>query len=154
MEVFRLQRNKYGLALSGLGASVSGARWNSPGYEIIYTSTSRSLAMAEVAVHLTLGTMPSDFFMLHIFIPDHISMLILQERDLPADWNTHPPPLACRQTGDTFIAERKYCLLKIPSAVTHGDYNILINPGHPEFSGIRVLSAQPFTFDQRLFKPD
>lgn len=151
MEVFRLQRKRHGLELSGVGASLKGARWNSPGIEIIYTSASRSLAMAEIAVHFTIATLPSDFYMLQIFIPDNTSIRVLQESDLPANWNLHPPPLANQQLGNIFIREKNTCLLKIPSAVTRGDFNILINPAHPEFIGIKVMTANIFPFDRRLF---
>ena len=69
MEVFRLARKKYPIVLSGKGASISGARWNSKGTEIIYCAQNRALAMAEVLVHLSLATLPNDFVMLTIDIP-------------------------------------------------------------------------------------
>lgn len=53
---YRLARKKYPVELSGRGAALRGARWNSPGTEIIYTARNRALAMAEVAVHLTIAT--------------------------------------------------------------------------------------------------
>ena len=44
-----LAREKFAGSLSGKGAAISGARWNSVGIEMIYTAANRSLAMAEVA---------------------------------------------------------------------------------------------------------
>ncbi|HCN36596.1 MAG TPA: RES superfamily protein, partial [Bacteroidetes bacterium] len=58
MEVFRLVRQKYSYELSGAGSAMNGARWNSKGVEMIYTSINRSLAMAEVLVHFTAATLP------------------------------------------------------------------------------------------------
>ena len=72
MRVFRLSKRKYSKELNGKGAAKSGNRWNSKGTEIIYTAESRALAMAEVAVHLTLATLPSDYVMIEIEIPDNI----------------------------------------------------------------------------------
>lgn len=152
MEVFRLQRGKYGNRLSGAGAAIRGARWNSPGTELIYTSANRSLAMAEVAVHFSFATLPSGFFMLTIFIPDDCSMRIIKESELPANWNSHPPILNTRKTGDEFVMSNKHCLLMIPSAVVKGDFNILINPSHQEFQKIKVTGREAFPFDQRLFR--
>jgi len=152
MEVFRLQRGKFGQRLSGAGAALKGARWNSPGTELIYTSANRSLAMAEVAVHFSYATLPSGFFMLTIFIPDACSISIVKEPELPANWNSHPPVLATRKTGDQFVRSNKHCLLMIPSAVVKGDFNILINPAHPEFHKIKVVNKEEFPFDQRLFR--
>ena len=48
MEAYRLSRTKFADTLSGKGAALKGARWNSIGVEIIYTAGNRSLAMAEV----------------------------------------------------------------------------------------------------------
>ena len=83
MEVYRLIRESFGLSLSAIGSSLMGARWNSVGAELIYTEANRSLAMAEVVVHLTLATLPEDYFMLTIFIPDGISIVKLTENELP-----------------------------------------------------------------------
>ncbi|MCX6285242.1 MAG: RES family NAD+ phosphorylase [Bacteroidetes bacterium] len=152
MEVFRLQRGKFGDRLSGAGASLKGARWNSPGTELIYISANRSLAMAEVAVHFSYATLPSGFFMLTIFIPDDCSIKIIREPELPPNWNSHPPVLTTRKTGDEFVRSNTHCLLRIPSAVVKGDFNILINPAHPEFHKIKVIKKEEFPFDQRLFR--
>jgi len=152
MEAFRLSREKYASTLSGKGAAIRGARWNSVGVEIIYTASNRSLAMAEVAVHLTLATIPDDYLILTIYLPDDISLQKLTEKDLPPDWNTFPHPASTQAIGNKFIAENKYCVLQIPSVVTKGDYNLLINPHHSEFSKIKTVETEKFPFDRRIFK--
>ena len=152
MEVFRLSTKKWSKFLSGKGAAYKGARWNSPGTEIIYTSSNRSLAMAEVAVHFTLATLPVDYMMATIFIPDDVSIKVVQEKSLPKDWNTYPYGPSTQIFGDDFINENLNCLLNIPSAVTKGDFNILINPFHPEFKRIRIINIESFPFDYRIFK--
>jgi RES domain-containing protein len=152
MEVYRLSTPKWSKSLSGKGAALKGARWNSPGTEIIYTASNRSLAMAEVAVHFTLANLPRDYMMITIFIPDDVSIKVIQEKDLPKDWNTFPYSQSTRIFGDEFITANEFCLLKIPSAVTKGDYNILINPSHPEFNKIKIIKAEPFPFDHRIFE--
>ena len=74
MEVFRISIFKYAEPLSGQGAVIKGGRWNSVVTEMIFTSANRSLAMAEVAVHFTLATLPSEYMMITIFIPNNISV--------------------------------------------------------------------------------
>ncbi len=152
MEAYRLSREKYASALSGKGGALKGARWNGIGVEVIYTASNRSLATAEVAVHLTLATIPDDYVILTIYLPDNISAQKLIEADLPPDWNTFPHPAATQAIGDKFIAENKYCVLNIPSAVTKGDSNLLINPHHSEFSKIKIIETEKFPFDERIFK--
>ena len=152
MEVFRLSRKKYSSKLSGNGAALKGARWNSPGIEIIYTASNKSLAMAEVAVHLTLATLPPDYMMSKIFIPDYLEIKLVKVNELPKNWNSFPYQLTTQKFGDQFIFEKNYCLLKIPSATTKGDFNILINPNHPEFKKIKILDSERFPFDKRIFR--
>ncbi len=152
MEVYRLSREKFASPLSGNGAAIKGARWNSIGVELIYSASNRSLAMAEVAVHFTLATLPCDYIMMTIFIPDNIPIKKLNESDLPKDWNTFPHPSSTQSIGDMFVLENKYCVLQIPSAVTMGDYNVLINPNHPDFIKIKIITTSKFPFDKRIFK--
>jgi RES domain-containing protein len=154
MEVYRLSRKKYADQLSGKGASITGGRWNTAGTEIIYVATNRSLAMAEVVVSLSIGTLPDDYLMLSIFVPDSTSMLHLNQEKLPADWNAFPHAGGTKRIGDEFIRKNEACLLRVPSAVTKGDFNLLLNPFHPEFQQIRIIAMEPFPFDHRLFKAD
>jgi len=152
MEVFRLSREKYASQLSGNGAAIKGARWNSIGVELIYTAENRSLAMAEVAVHFTFATLPDDYMMITIVIPDDFEIKEINEKDLPLDWKTFPHPNSTQKFGNNFVIENKYCILKIPSVVTKGDYNILINPNHKDFSRISISNVEKFPFDSRIFK--
>ena len=108
--------------------------------------------MAEVAVHLTLATVPSDYIMVTIFIPDQVSVLAIDVNDLDFGWNAFPHPSANQYIGDRFVLDQTHCILKTPSAVTKGDYNLLINPRHPEFAGIKITSMEKFPFDKRIFK--
>ena len=152
MEVFRLSTGKWAGILSGKGASLKGGRWNSPGKEIIYTAGNRSLAMAEVAVHFSLSTLPVDYRMVTILIPDDLIVKQLPEKGLPKGWNAFPYGAGTQTYGDDFIHRNDSCLLKVPSAVTKGDYNILINPFHVDFRKIKIISNETFPLDRRIFK--
>lgn len=152
MECFRLSREKYAGTLSGEGTAIVGARWNSKGVEMIYTAQNRSLAMAEVAVHLSMGTLPGDYVMLAIFIPDDISLQKLNVDDLTADWNAIPHLTSTKLMGDKFVMDNKYCVLQVPSAATRGDFNLLINPNHPDFKKIKIIDLEKFPFDRRIFQ--
>lgn len=152
MELFRLSRAAFAEPLSGKGAALKGGRWNSVGVELIYTASNRSLAMAEVAVHFSLATLPPDYVMMTIYVPDELKQEQLAATDLPQDWRQFPHPVSTQQFGDRFVLAGQSPLLRVPSAVTQGDFNILINPGHPDFSRIRVLEIVPFPFDNRILR--
>ncbi|MFT4521534.1 MAG: RES domain-containing protein [Bacteroidia bacterium] len=154
MRVYRLSRKKYTNALSGKGASQSNNRWNSKGTEVIYTAESRALALAEVAVHLSFATLPSDFVMMEIEISDDCHIAILDTSSLSKDWNAFPSPLSTMKLGDKFIESKSALALKVPSAVVAGDFNYLINPHHPDLNKIGLINISPFPIDGRLFKID
>jgi RES domain-containing protein len=152
MRVFRLLRKKYPIELSGKGAAMSGNRWNSKGTEIVYCAESRALAMAEVAVHLSLTSLPDDFVMVEIDIPSDVSVISFPLDELPENWNSFPHLLHTQKIGDDFASLRESCVLKVPSAVVPGDFNILINPHHPEVASIKIVDQVDFPFDKRIFK--
>lgn len=152
MEVYRLVNKKFPIELSGIGASITGARWNSKGIEVIYTAQSRALAMAEVAVHLSLATMPKGYCMLTIFIPDDLLIENLEKEQLEKGWNNFPEHTNTQKIGDLFIRNKQNCLLKVPSAVVQGDFNYLINPYHADFEKIKIIHQEDFPFDKRIFR--
>lgn len=152
MEVFRLVRKAYSSGLSGKGAAIKGGRWNSQGIEMIYAAENRSLAMAEVAVHFSLGTLPDDYLMMKILVPDGIEIKNLNPSDLPERWNDFPPHPSTKKLGDAFILEGRFALMRVPSVVVQGDFNLLINPNHAESAQIEVVDLVPFPFDRRIFK--
>lgn len=108
--------------------------------------------MAEVAVHFTLTTLPDDYVMLTIYVPEDISYYKITTKELPAGWSDFPHPVTTQSIGDQFVADNKNCILIIPSVVTQGDFNMLINPNHPEFYRIKIINTEKFPFDKRLFR--
>lgn len=73
---------------------------------MIYTAANRSLAMAEVAVHLTVATLPDEYVLTTIFIPDDISIQKITAKDLPVDWNIFPHIVSTQSIGDNFSREK------------------------------------------------
>jgi RES domain-containing protein len=149
MQIYRLVRARYLADFSGEGAAIMGNRWNSKGTKMIYCAANRSLAMAEVAVHLSLNNLPKDYLMMEIEVPSDVR--IDELNSLPDNWHAFPATSATKLIGDQFILQDVSCLLKVPSAIVHKDYNFLINPNHKEFTKIRILDTYPFPFDLRLF---
>ncbi|MCG2418588.1 RES family NAD+ phosphorylase [Aequorivita sp. F47161] len=152
MRVFRLSRKKYAYDLSGKGAAKFGNRWNSKGVKMLYTAESRALAMAEVIVHLSLATLPDDYMMIEIDIPDSLKIEVLNPQVLDEDWNSNPPKLNTQKIGDSFIYSGDFCVLKVPSTVVNGDFNFLLNPNHSSISEIKIIEIVNFPFDERIFK--
>jgi len=151
MIVFRLSKSKHSKDLSGKGAEKFGGRWNSKGVAILYTSDSRALCTAEIAVHTPLGNIPEDYEITLIKIPEHTIIPELEITDLPKDWKSIPHSHSTQEIGDKFIDEGKFVALKVPSAVVQGEFNFLLNPDHSDFKNVLIEKIEPFAFDTRLF---
>ncbi len=148
--VFRISREKYSQDLSGTGARRYGGRWNPKGVSMLYTADSRALAAMELAVRIDLNDLPTDLVIINLALPINGQMAVLEA--LPKGWDAHPPTAASQQIGKNFVAEGKYLTLKVPSVTIRGDYNYLLNPLHPQFELVKILSVEPFFLDARLEK--
>jgi RES domain-containing protein len=151
MIVYRLSKQKFARDLSGRGAETSGGRWNSRGVPMLYTSESRALCVAEIAVHTPLGIVPEDYVLVSIEIPE-VEMAEVAVGSLPPDWKVFPHARSTQTIGDRFILDGEHLVLKVPSAVVQGDYNYLVNPLHPDFPRVKVIKTEAFSFDTRLFR--
>jgi len=152
MIVFRLSKEEFGSDLSGKGAEETGGRWNSKGIPMIYTGSSRALCTAEIAVHIPLGLVPSGYQLITLEIPERFPIEEPHPALLTSGWNSFPYTRETQQLGDAFIKNKKSLVMKVPSAVVQGDFNILINPFHAGISELLIVKTEPFLFDERLFK--
>ena len=150
MRVYRLTKSLHAKDLSGAGAEKWGGRWNSHGIPMIYTSQSRALCTAEIAVHTPMGILPDDYVLVTLEIPGH-SILSLPHTQLPADWKAIPPAQSTRKIGDQFFKDHKYLSMKVPSIIVQDEFNILINPRHPRMKEVEIVAIESFDFDTRLF---
>lgn len=152
MTVYRLCKKKYRNDLSGKGAELAGGRWNSNGIALLYTSQSRALCTAEIAVHTPLGIMPTGYWLVTIHFPDTTHIAEVSSKSLPKDWKSFPHLHSTQVIGNRFVSKNKHLVLKVPSAVVQGDFNYLINPAHILFSQVKITATELFKFDERLFK--
>jgi len=107
--------------------------------------------MAEVGVHLTAATVPDDYMMVTIDIPDDLEIQQVLAASLPDGWNVFPYSTATQSIGDDFILNNRVPVLKVPSAVVQGDFNLLLNPYHPAFKEITIEQTERFPFDSKMF---
>lgn len=89
--------------------------------------------------------------MLTIRIPED-SMQTVPLDQLPDGWNEPTPPSAIKDITETWVAENKFLVLKVPSAVVAGEFNLLLNPAHARFSAVHTTDNQPYSFDPRLIR--
>lgn len=150
MFLYRITNRKNAADLSGLGASFYGGRWNNPGNSVIYTADTIALATLEQLVHKVDYIPNRDFVLTTIEIPGHVKTDILSENHLPDGWRSYPPPKALQILGDQWISDKASLALKVPSAIIDYEFNFLINPAHPDFKYLKIVSITDFSFDPKV----
>lgn len=135
--------------LSGEGGLVDRGRWHSRGRRVVYCASVEALAVLEVRVSLG-NEVPSVPYLMHIIEVPDAAVSAIDTRSLPPDWNAVPAESASRRIGDVWLISLGSAGLRVPSIHTRTDFNVLLNPAHPEFSRARVLERHPYPFDRRL----
>jgi len=148
MEVYRLAHARFA-DLSGKGGLYGSGRWHHKGHPILYTASSRALAALERFVHESASTLPP-LKMLTLWLPDHLSIDRYTEHQLPDGWDQLPDTEASRDFGAHWLQQNQHAALQVPSAIVRGDYNLIINPLHPQVRELKVVEEVDFYYDQRL----
>lgn len=153
MQLWRLCKDRYReAAFTGEGARLYAGRWNPAGVRMVYTSTSLALAAVELFVHLDPRDAPDDLVIVSVLLdPDHVSIEKLATNQLPSDWRAMEHS-GLRTIGAEWIRSNRSAALEVPSLAVEGEWNVLLNPAHPDFSKITLLEPKPFHFDERMFQ--
>lgn len=148
--VYRIARSKFAKDLSGEGARLAGGRWNHKGTPVIYAAESRSLAALEALVHMSQAEFLIKRKVVTIEIPKSIIPKTIKTSDLPEAWRRYPPFFKLADIGTEWAVEKKDLLLRVPSAVVPEEFNILINPLHPDIKLVKISQVEDFVYDNRL----
>ena len=149
--VFRIVTQRHVAdAFTGEGARLFGGRWNPKGVRVIYTASSRALAMLEML------TQDQPLRAHYVIIPATISASIDIERiaitKLPTDWSEPSQHDALRAAGADWAKRGKAAVLCVPSAVVPSEFNYLLNPEHTDFKRIKIGKAEGIKADSRLLQ--
>jgi RES domain-containing protein len=150
--VWRLSAPAYSDILNGEGNRLTGARWNSPGRGVVYTSENLSLSVLETYVHVPPEARDSlpELTAVRLQIPDDVGIARISTEELQRMLGASDPQSACRAAGDRWLATGTDLVLAAPSVVIPEERNLMINPDHPRMNEVRIVSRRPFRFDPRL----
>jgi RES domain-containing protein len=113
---------------------------------VIYTAQSLSLAALEILVRLKQTNDIQPFYTYSAQVPDS---LILKPDSYPARWRGLIA--VSRAFGDAWLEARTTPAMLVPTIITPGEWNVLINPLHPQFSLKWIVTGPDgYTFDARL----
>lgn len=138
--------------MSGGGAKTVGGRWNSKGNAVIYTSPTIALATLETLAHIGDEIAARNRFLILLEVPDDLwaARETLDIARLDPTWASEPPGMATISLGDAWIKGHTATLLEVPSVIIHEEFNVLINPSHPDVARIKASLIRQFVYDPRL----
>lgn len=149
MLLYRIGKTKYARDMSGEGAKITGGRWNHEGTPCIYTAESRALCLLEYTAHASIDTIPRALSYTTFEVPEE-AVLELTIGELPGNWKEWPHPKEARAFGTKLLKEKKYLLIKVPSAIIPQEFNYLINPLHPHITKVKIIDVVDYAYDVRL----
>lgn len=140
--------------LRGEGARLFGGRWSPVGTPCVYLSTTLSLAVLELLVHTDPDLLPPDLVVLRVDLVgiDHAQPDL---DTLPGGWNQEIGNAATQSFGGAWLDAETEPLLVLPTVLLPieaepAEWNVLLNPRHPEATEVSVTQITPFSFDSRL----
>ena len=152
MVVYRLAKKKYAHdPLGGSGGLLVSGRWHHKGTKIVYCAQSLSLASLEFFVHFEELHKAIALAAIEIELPDTL-VADFPAASLPSNWDATPPAAATANIGTQWLNDGRSAALRVPSVLTRGEFNILINPAHADFKLIRVASSLDYRYDTRMWK--
>lgn len=149
MIVYRISNTEYSDNISGTGAKLMGARWNSKGIPVLYTAQHISLAVLEMLVNTNFKDYAIALDLMYINFPEEVPVTSIEFKNLKKDWTVDFD--YTRYIGDEFFNQKESLILKVPSAVIQEEYNYLANPLHADFKKIKIIKTKSFWPDERLF---
>ena len=152
MPAYRIAKKQYIEDLSGEGARLHGGRWNRKGTAVVYHAENRALATVEYLVHIPLSLLPLDLYIAEISLPARAEIEDVPSKSLPQEWATYPAPAVLAEIGEKWVMRNETLLLRVPSAVVRGEFNLMINPKHQDAKDIKIVSSKPMQIDERLLK--
>ncbi len=144
--VFRVVRRDGTSTAFAAQENRNGGRWTSEGVPAAYAAKSAAGALLEFLAHLE-GASPEDLVLVSATLPGD-SLLIAES--LPSQWRERPYREDVRAYGDEWARSQRTLALELPSVLCESESNVLINPEHPEFSGLKIAEIEPLTIDPRL----
>ena len=126
--------------------SETGGRWSPPGTPCVYASLSPAGALLEYLAHLE-GEPPEGLL---LAVAEAPAGATLSETNEPSTWRELPYRTEVQQVGGEWLASGRSLALRVPSAITEGECNVLLNPAHAGFAAVQLRELRPMRIDPRL----
>jgi RES domain-containing protein len=136
--------------LSGAGALIQGGRWNEKGTPVVYASPSIALACLETLVHLASSGLPLNRYLVRIDVEEAVWRARQRLTSPPVGWDAIPPGRVSIDEGQKWLSGGASVILEVPSVIVPEEFNVLINPKHPDAATLKATKIRKWTYDSRF----
>lgn len=144
MQLWRLYRRAHGPGLDGMGGLHASGRWHRQGTRVVYFGASPAIVVLEKLAHVDPGTLPSDLILARFEAVLSVEDVLAGEADDVANLNL------TQARGEAFFRKSTACVLRVRSVILPEEYNLVLNPLHPEAARLNAFTEREFRFDGRL----
>lgn len=149
MVVYNIRKQEYSKKLIASGFS---NRWNKDDEYVVYTSSSRALAMLELLVNRSGIDLGKGFRLLEIKL--NITEKDIEEvkiEKLGKNWQSIEAYSQEQKIGSDWYKKSDKLILKVPSVVIPQEYNYVINTRHKDFEKkVKLELVEEIDFDKRI----
>jgi RES domain-containing protein len=87
-----------------------------------------------------------------VTIPDGVwaNARVTTAASLPVGWDAEPVGRASIEFGTNWMRSGSSALLVVPSVIVPEEFNVLINPQHPDSARITAAKVRKWLYDPRL----
>lgn len=121
-------------------------RWSSASTPVIYASLSAACALLEFLAHLK-GAPEESLRLAEARMP---ARALRKVGVLPDDWSQHPYRPHVQAIGDEWVRAGTSLALRVPSALSPRECNVLINAAHADLRLIEIAGHEHIRLDPRL----
>ena len=95
--------------------------------------------------------MPLNRYLVEITIPDALwNPRCVFDGTVNVGWDAIPAGKASIDWGTNWVWGKKELLAEVPSVIVREEYNVLINPTHPDVAKLTAVKVRKWTYDPRL----
>ncbi len=137
---------------SPYSSSSNGGRWNPRGSRMIYAGSSPSVSLLEYLSVKGSAVGLNPWYMVIFEIENEKLIGTLDAKELPTSWNSLPHGRATQNFGQTWLHERAFPFLRVPSSRLNIkfyplEHNLLINPDFAKIEkNLKVVDTVPFSY--------
>ena len=138
--------------LDGMGAALAGGRWSPRGQRVVYTSVHASTALLELLAH-TGGMLPATgrLHLVTLDMPDDLYENAYVPAPPPGWGELGREPRATVAIGAKWLDAQQQLAMRVPSALSPLDFNVLLNPLHEDMAAVEIVSKVPFLLASQAF---